>query len=229
MKAIINRLIADLKWRLSAAGRSYRPKPKERASWSALRIPRIAPLLLWGAYMMFAVLGVGAGGFSLAGPQWGWLQYLLFSWPGWVLSFLLLFSGTKALNRQFEVRAYARLLRQNERFTLVEYAKYLRRQIRRAREDPALGGPAEVARLEQLHQKLSQLLRGGAGVEPLPVASALAEEADLAQAVVQSYEEFQADAFAELDERLPGELRQRVEELDREAEQARRRMAGREG
>lgn len=221
MNAIIDRLIADLKWRLSGAGRKFKPKNKERESWGALRIPGIAPLLVWGAYMLFAVLGIGAGNLQLAGPQWNWLIYLLFNWPGWALTFLLAFHGTKVLNRGLEVKAYANLLKRNERFTLVEYTKYLMRQIQRAREDQALGGPAEVARLEQLHQKLNKLLRGGAGVDPLPVAGILTEEADLAQAVGQSYEEFQADEFAELDERLPGELRQRVEELDREVEQAR--------
>jgi len=221
MKAIIDRLIEDLKWRLSKAGRKFKPKKQEREGWGALRIPGIAPMLVWGAYMMFAVLGIGGGNLQFAGPQWDWLMYLLFSWPGWALSFILAFHGTRLLNNKLEVNAYAKLLKRNERFTLVEYTKYLMRQIQRAREDPALGGPAEVARLEQLHRKLNQLLRGGAGKEPLPVASILAEEADLAQAVVQSYEEFQADEFAELDERLPGELRQRVEELDREVEQTR--------
>jgi hypothetical protein len=227
MNAIIDRLVMDLKWRLSAAGRKFRPKRKESESWGALRIPRIAPLLVWGAYIMFAVLGIGSGNPQLALPQW--LIYLLFSWPGWVLSFILAFHGTKLLNRKLEVKAYARLLTRSERFTLVEYTKYLMRQIQRAREDPALGGPAEVARLEELHRKLNQLLRGGAGKEAAPVASALAEEADLAQAVVQSYEEFQADEFAELDERLPGELRQRIEELDREAAQARTKRGELEG
>jgi hypothetical protein len=224
MKAIVDRLIADLKWRLSAPGRKFQPKAKERASWGAPRVPGSVPWLVWGAYMLFAVVGVGSGSMALAPPQWDWLIYLLFDWPGWVLSFILVFNGAKALNQLLEVQAYARLLRRNERFTLVEYAKYLLRQVQRAREDPALGGPAEVARLEQLHRKLSLLLRGGAGVDPLPVASALAEEADLAQAVVQSYE-VQQNAFAELDQRLPGQLRQRVEELDREVEQARGRIA----
>jgi hypothetical protein len=229
MKAIIDRLVTDLKWRLSAAGRKLRPKKKERESWGALRIPLIAPLLVWGAFMMFAVLGIGGENLQLAGPQWSWLIYLLFSWPGWILSFILAFHGTRLLNRKLAVNAYARLLKRNERFTLVEYTKYLMRQIQRAREDPALGGPAEVARLEQLHRKLNQLLRGGAGKESVPVSSALAEEADLAQAVVESYEEFQADEFAELDERLPGDLRQRVEELDREVERSRTRHGELEG
>jgi len=218
MTAMIDRLIADLKWRLSAAGRKFAPKQKERDSWGALRIPGIVPWLVWGAYMMFAVLGIGGGDLQLVGPQWNWLIYLLFNWPGWILSFILVARGAKALNRKLEVNAYAKLLRRNERFTLVEYTKYLMRQIQRAREDPALGGPQEVARLEQAHRKLNRLLRGGAAKEAIPVASTLAEEADLAQAVVQSYEEFQQDALADLDNRLPTELRQKVEELDREVE-----------
>jgi hypothetical protein len=47
--------------------------------------------------------------------------------------------------------------------------------------------------------------------------STLADEADLAEAVVQTYEEGRRDPLAELDARLPAELRQRVQELEREA------------
>lgn len=217
MIAMIDRLIADLKWRLTAAGKKFKPKPKERASWGAPQIPGLVPWLVWGAYMLFATLGVDLGNLPFAMPEW--LAYLLFNWPGWILSFILVSRGVKALNRMLEVRTYGKLLRRNERFTLVEYTKYLMRQIQRAREDPALGGPDEVARLELAHRKLNKLLRGGAGKETTPVASTLTEEADLAQAVVQSYEEFQGDPLAELDNRLPDELRQKVEELDREVEQ----------
>ena len=222
MKAIIQRLIDDLKWRLTKAGRKYRPKAKERESWAPMRIPTIVPLLIWGAYLTFALLGVGPGGIeSLAAPGWEWLLHILLGWPGWVLSFILLAKGTKALNRNFELGAYAKLLNKNERFTLVEYTKYLHRQIQRAGEDPSLGGPAEVARLRELRNKLHELLRQGAGEDMLPVESALSEEVDLAEAVVQAYEQTSVDIVADLDERLPGELRQRVEELDREVEQSR--------
>jgi hypothetical protein len=154
-------------------------------------------------------------------PALAWLVSVLLGWPGWILSFILLFQGNKAINKSLEIKAYAKLLRQNERFTLVEYAKYLHRQIQRASEDPALGGPAEVARLREMRNKLHSLLRKGAGKDMIPVMSTLSEEVDLAEAVVQAYEPLEeSQLFADLDERLPGELRQRVEALDLEVEQS---------
>lgn len=214
MTDIIARLTADLRWRLTAAGKGRRPKKKERASWGAFKIPEAAPLLLWGGYMAFAALGTGWG--SGQGPLPEWVMFLLFSWPGWIVSFLLLTGATKWLNREAEIRAYSRLLTRNERFTLVEYNKYLRRQIERARSDPALGGAGEVRRLEETQRKLQQLLRGGAG-RGVTVESPLSEEAALAEAIVESYEAAGADPLAELDARLPADLKARVEELEREA------------
>lgn len=226
MKAIVQRLIADLRWRLSKAGRKYKPKATELESWAPLRVPVIVPLLIWGAYMTFALLGVGPHGIeSLAAPGWEWLLHVLLGWPGWVLSFILLSKGTTALNQSLVLKAYAKLLNHNERFTLVEYTKYLHRQIQRAGEDVSLGGPAEVTRLRELRNKLHELLRQGAGDDRLPVESALSEEVDLAEAVVQAYELPSVDLVADLDERLPGELRQRIEELDLEVEQSRENRA----
>lgn len=214
MSDIVTRLTADLRWRLSAAGRRQQPKRKERSSWGAFRIPTSAPLMLWVGYVAYAVLGTGDLGALALMPEW--LMFLLFNWPGWIGSFLLLTGVSRALNREAEVRAYRKLLARNERFTLVEYSKYLRRQIERAKADPGLGGPAEVTRLEGTQRKLNELLRGGAGLTPA-VDSPLSAEADLAEAVVQSYEEAGADPLAELDARLPEELRSRIEELEQDS------------
>jgi len=60
------------------------------------------------------------------------------------------------------------------------------------------------------------LLRDGAGYG-LPAAEGeLAKEASVAEALVTTYTEAKRDPLTELDIRLPEELRQRVEKLDRE-------------
>jgi len=211
MSDIVNRLTADLRWRLSAAGKRQRPKRKERESWGAFRIPTAVPLLLWVVYFSaFGLFGVDVLRPYL--PEW--LHFLICSWPGWIASFFILTGLARWANRRAEIGAYQRLLNRNERFTLVEYSKYLRRQVERAKAEPGLGGPAEVARLEDTQRKLNELLRSGAGAAPA-VDSPLSAEADLAEAVVQAYEEAGSDPLEELDARLPAELRTRIEELER--------------
>ena len=211
MSDIITRLTADLRWRLSAAGKRHQPKRKERATWGAFRIPTAVPLLLWAVY--FSAFGLF--GMDVLRPYMPeWLHFVVCSWPGWIASFLLLTGLARWVNRRAEVHAYRRLLKSNERFTLVEYSKYLQRQIERARTEPGLGGPAEVARLEGTQRKLNELLRSGAGEGPA-VDSPLSAEADLAEAVVQAYEDAGSDPLEELDARLPAELRTRIEELER--------------
>jgi len=220
MKGIIERLSADLRWRLGRAPKKHKPKRKERDSWGGYRIPGLAPFLLLGAYVTYSMMGAGAMLPYFQG--WEWLHFLLFSWPGWIAAVVITGSVVKNVNNWFMLKAYTKHLEQSERFTLVEYYKYLDRQVVRAREDSALGGPAEVTRLRQLQQQLRELLHKGAGKDTLTVESTLSEEADFAEAVVEAYEEIKADPLQELDERLPGELRQRLEELDREVEGHRR-------
>jgi hypothetical protein len=108
------------------------------------------------------------------------------------------------------------LLAKNERFSLVEYNRYLSRRIKQAQEDTALGGAAEVARLKELQGQFVEMLRSGLGEGGLPVSSEIAEEADFAAAHIQAYRELAADPVDQLDTRMPEELMARVEELERE-------------
>jgi len=214
MNAIIERLAGHLKWRKSAAGKKYRPKKKERVKWGAFQIPQMAPLLVWCSYLTYALLG--APGLTNL-PDW--LHFMLFNWPGIIAAFFLLTAGTRQLNSNLENKAYQQLLEQNERFTLVEYARYLSRQIDLAEEDPSLGGPEEVKRLREVRGKLTKILRESAKQDSVPIDSTLAREAELAELVVESYEIVpEDDPLKELDERLPDELKQRVEELEQEME-----------
>jgi hypothetical protein len=219
MKGIIDRLTADLRWRLGKSPKKFRPKRKEHASWGGFSIPSLAPLLLWGAYFTYALMGAPGLGQYFQG--WEWLSLLLFQWPGWIISWLVIHSAARSINNWFLVKAYSRLLDQSERFTLVEYYKYLGRQAERAKDNPALGGPAEVVRLRQLQAKLRALLEKGIGKDTRPIESTLSEEAEFAEAVVEAYQELSADPLKQLDERLPGELRQQLEELDQEVERRR--------
>ncbi|MBN2082438.1 hypothetical protein JW859_09555 [bacterium] len=225
MNAIIERLVEHLKWRKSAAGKKYRPKKKERVRWGAFQIPQMAALLVWASYLTYALLGA-PGLTNLAAG----LDFVLFDWPGIIGLLLLLTAGTRQLNSHLENKAYEQLLEQNERFTLVEYARYLSRQIELAQDDPSLGGPAEVERLQVLRGKLTKILRESAKEDSVPIDSTLAREADLAELVVESYEIVpEEDPLKELDERLPDALKQRVEELEQELEAHPVRRHEREG
>ena len=209
MNELICRLMADLRWRLSAAGRPFRPAAKEQQSWGTLTIPAVVPVLLWPIVVALAYIALS----SLQVPSLAdiVLPMVILAAP------FGLFWARSLATRSAALRAYRQLLEHNERFVLAEYSKYLKRQVQRAQQDPALGGPAEVQRLQDAQQRLNQLLRQGAGLDEMPLRSSIADDADLAEAIVQTYEEGRRDPLNELDARLPVELRQRVEELEREA------------
>jgi hypothetical protein len=205
MNEVIAKLVRDLAWRLRRGGAQYRPSKEESARWGAFSIPWLAPLLVWPA-LCSTVLVLTSG---------TWLGSAEFQPLLWVATPFFLYWLRGTLNLRFQVGAYRRLLAQNERFMLVEYAKYLKRQIARARDEPALGGSAEVRRLQELHGRLSQMLQQGAGTETKPLRSDLASEADLAEATIEAYSAASQTELAALDARLPQGLRQRIEELDR--------------
>lgn len=218
MSDIVNKLVADLKWRLSGAGKKHRPKAKEVQSWGAMVIPRAVPWLVWLSYTIFVTVG---------SETYFWLRieefpgYIIGGPVGIVLAGLLVSFVTRKINTSFALKAYQGLLDSKERFTLVEYSRYLRRQISRAKEDETLGGEAEVARLKELDIKLRQLLKAGAGKEGTTIASDLSEEAELAEALVETYGELLSDPLEKLDSRLPQELLASIEAL--EQEEARRK------
>lgn len=211
MTDLVRKLVADLKWRLSPAGRKYRPGKREALSWAPFRIPLGGAFLAWAAYLLFSILGAGQ---LLNLPDLAHL--LIFGWPGWLATALLVFKGIPVLNRRFLVNAYRGLLENNERFSLVEYNRYLSRRIKQARADTSLGGAAEVARLKELQGQFVEMLRSGLGEGGLPVSSEIAEEADFAAAHIQAYRELAADPLEQLDTRMPEALMARVEELERE-------------
>jgi len=208
MSELIDKLVADVHWRFTAAGRQFKPNAKEVQSWGGFVIHWSIPLLLWLPVSFLLYLLVAS--MDSQALLEGLLPFLIMAAP------VGLFAGRKSLQRSASVVAYRKLLEGNERFVLSEYSKYLRRQITRAQADLTLGGPAEVARLSAIYSRLHALLKQGVGLEGAPLRSALAEEADMAEAVVQSYEEGRRDPLAELDARLPAELRQRIQELERE-------------
>lgn len=211
MTDLVRKLVADLRWRFSSAGKKFRPKRKETESWGSFRIPRRVTLLVWIAFMLFATVGAPD---LLQLPEK--LQLVLFGWPAWLASAIVLFSGAAALNRRFVISAYRDLLQKNERFSLVEYNRYLSRRISQARQDPSLGGDAEVRRLKAVQKQFVEMLQGGLGEAGLPISSVLSEEAAFAEAHIQAYREFNADPLEQLDSRLPAGLMARVQELERQ-------------
>lgn len=211
MTDLIKKLVKDMKWRLSPAGRRYRPKKQEIEKWAPFKIPGIVPALAWIAFLAFC-----AGGAHQMFDMSELAMLLAFGWPAWILSGLLLFKGVSALNRNFVVKAYRGLLERNERFSLVEYNRYLTRRIKQAQDDSSLGGPGEVARLRELQAQFIEMLRGGLGTEGHPVESEISQETEFAEAYIQSYREMAADPMDKLDSRLPPDLMERVQELERQ-------------
>lgn len=206
MKELVDKLLADLRWRFTPAGRPYKPTTKEIQSWGTLSIPWSVPLLLWPVvgllwYGIFELVG-------LQSLEEGIMPFLIIS----ALPFLYWLRGQT--ERASSLRCYTKQLQRNERFVLAEYAKFLKRQIARAQLDPALGGAAEVRRLFELQQRMQQLLKKDLSLDGQPLPSSLAEEANLAQSVIEVYEAGSQDPLAALDARLPAELRQQIEELD---------------
>ena len=199
-----------MRWRLTRAGKEFKPSRKERDAWGVFRFPPLASILIWLGLMPFIVIG--------ADELFTYDLDAVVGILGTGLLTFLLTSGVHQFNKSMIMRTYRSLLKRNERFTLVEYARYLRRQIKRAQKDPALGGPAEVARLQAVYRKLNELLHKGAGNELFPLESQLSKEAELAEAVVETYNLPRRDELAELDSQLPPNIRERLAELELEAE-----------
>ena len=219
MKELVDKLIADLRWRFTPAGRPYKPAAKEVQSWGTLSVPWGVPLLLWpvGGAVLFGL-------FELIGVrdlEEGLMPFLILA------ALPLLYWLRTYAQRASSIRCYRKLLQRNERFVLAEYSKFLKRQIARAQLDPALGGDAEVRRLYELQQRMQQLLKQDLRIDGQPLPSTLAEEANLAQSVIEVYEVGTKDPLADLDARLPTELRQRMEDLDRQVGPSQRQRESR--
>jgi hypothetical protein len=209
MNDLVDKLVADVRWRLKRGGREFRPSLKEREAWGAFRFPPFASCLLWIGNFIFS---------CFAADQIGDDTGILFWLCSNTITTLTFTVGVDYFNKFMIERSYRNLLQTNERFTLVEYAKYIKRQIKRARLDPALGGAAEVQRLQAVYNKLNVLLQKGAGNELFSVESHLSKEADLAEAVVETYNITEQDDLAALDSQLPTNIRERLAELELEVE-----------
>lgn len=214
MKQIAQRLVADMRWRMSAAGKRFRPSRKEMDSWGASAIPFTAPLF-GGCAMQAVLLGAVISAFDANAIPAGFLMLLLT-----LAAPFAAFGLSSRFQRAGDLKRYARLVQTNERFALIEYSKLLERQIQVARSSPALGGPDELAKLTELHSRITALIREGAGRQRNSGPSALASEATLAESVLEAYSVGNNDGLAELDARLPDELRSRLDELDAEAGKA---------
>jgi hypothetical protein len=208
---IIQRLLADLGWRLSAAGGRYKPSRQEVATWGGTQLNWGLKLLGGcGVQLISLVLFMATYKFVMAIA----ILFFLLMFLGLPLAFI--FGGP--IQRGLDMAAYRKRLERNERFTLIEYSRLLSRQIEMAQYDPTLGGPQEVARLRSLQDRIVQLIQSGASLDGTDQSSALSAEAQLAEAVLESYNMDEDQELQALDARLPAELRSKLEDLDREAQ-----------
>ena len=221
MRDAAQRLVQDLKWRLSPAGRKYRPDARTLKSWGVTEVHSSVPVLLWFAWFFASIII----GFNLEWPMA--ISLILFGPPSWIAAGYLFNSWIKKMNHARITKAYKQILDGNERFLLIEYTRYIRRKIRLAESDPVLGGPDEVKRLKQTHRKLRQILeKGRQGDSVFPVRSILGDEADFAESLIEVYDRPEdEDPLAELDARLPDDIRSRLDEFEDDNRAAdRRRM-----
>jgi hypothetical protein len=212
MNNIIDRLIADLRWRQGPQAGPHRLTRREAESWGAQTIGWPVKFFSGCAFQLMAL-----GLCSLLADINNALS-LLFLIPlflGTPLSFWLF----GYVQRAADVAAYRRKLLKNERFTLVEYSHLLTRHIAMAQRDPALGGQREVERLTNLRGQLLELIDSGVGLAGGPQATTLGEEAQLAESLLETYSVAKDDGLKDLDARLPEELRSRLADLDRGAQQ----------
>lgn len=219
MSQITDRLVADMRWRLSPAGRRHQPGRRERESWGSGAIPAAGPIM-GGCAVQAITLGLAISAFDKDFIVGGLLLLFLFcaALPG---AFML----RGRVQTKADLAAYRKLLETNERFALVEYSRLLGRQIQAARADPSLGGPAEVARLTELLGKINQLIQEGAGHEKHGSQSLIASEAVLAESIVEVYSVGKDDGLAGLDARLPDELRARLDSTETPAPRDRGKSA----
>jgi len=218
MTEVIERLVADMRWRLSPAGGKYRPSLREAASWGALLISWPVKLLS-GCGVSILALGGLVATIDVDKAVGVIMMCIMF------LGVPLAFGLSSLIQRAFNMAAYKKQLMTNERFTLVEYSRLLQRHIDMAQRDPTLGGPQEVARLRGLLDRIVKLLESGAGLDGTQQHSTLGDEAVLAESVLESYNIAQDDGLKDLDARLPDELRAQLQDVDREAQQKPGRQA----
>jgi hypothetical protein len=217
MTEVIERLLADMRWRLSPAAGRYRPSNREAASWGALQIAWPTKLLS-GCGLMIVSLGGLVALDKVLEPLAVVCMCVMF------LGIPIAFWASSLMQRSFNLKAYKKMLESNERFTLVEYARLLQRHIEMAQRDPALGGAKEVARLQGLQAEIVKLLESGAGLDGTEQQSTLGDEAELAESLLESYN-IGKDEMQELDSRLPDELRAKLQEVDRAAHSKPERQA----
>ena len=213
MQDIIAKLLKDLRWRLGPHGKGYRPTAKEMAQWQVKPIP--SGWITAGWFGLMAAVSLGSCGIVLEEP-WAGVPLI-------VVAGLISLAGVGYLEDRLKylakLKAFRRKLENNERFVLLEYAKYLQRQLKRSKKDASLGGEAERTRIEGLLERLNHLLQEGAARNDWTmIPSKLATEADAAEALVATYEELASDDLTALDERLPSELRERLEGLEQTGE-----------
>jgi hypothetical protein len=211
MKEVIERLVADLRWRQGPTAGPHRLSRREAESWGAATIGWPVKFFSGCGFQLMAI-----GFFSLLsdGENPIVLLALLPVFLGTPLSFWLF----GYIQRSMDAATYRKKLLANERFALVEYSQFLSRQIEMARRNPSLGGQREVERLLGLRTRLIQLIDSGTGLAGGQQATTLGEEAELAEAILETYSAGKDDGLKDLDARLPPELRSRLEDVEREAQ-----------
>jgi hypothetical protein len=202
MNEAVAKLVDDLVWRIRRGTAKYRPSDKEIASWAPFTVHGAVPILVSFVLPAFAAFSNLSEDAAIA---------------IWLASIPLLYWLRGVINFRCKLGAYKRLLLNNERFMLVEYSKYLKRQISRVRDEPVLGGDAEVRRLKELQERFNAMLQQGVSKDNKAMRSNLADEADLAEAMLETYNTGAKDELAALDARLPADLRERIADLDRES------------
>jgi hypothetical protein len=219
MKEIVKRLGEDMRWRLSAAGKAFAPKPKERDSWGGKRVSGALSCLSW---LALSVLTFGVvNGIMLSGADAGALvgiARIMVAAPAVVIINLILlpvvFVGGRALEKRWDLAQYRSLLSANERFMLSEYARYLERQARRTQLGELRGGSSEAVKLAAAAAQVREILAAKVPAEQkhsLPLGT---DEA-LAQSVVEAYGLLTNDPLRELDARLTEQQRLKVADLER--------------
>jgi len=199
MKQVLDRVLRDMRWRLSAAGSRFEPTRPQWEAWGVRDFPWGLPLL--AGCLIPIVLTFALSALS----QWFAFAAGYFCVPLALIGAALGFGLRGVLHRQMIFWAYRRQLKASEYFVLAEYTNMLRRQQEISPGNSAFTA-GEVQTLRSLAARATEL---GRELTSRQVLAGLG--ADIGSGRRPSGGD---------DRRLPPDVRTRLVGLEKEARQA---------
>ena len=134
MKQVIDRLLRDMRWRLTPAADHHEPARKEWEAWGVRELPWWMPVL--GGCLLPMIV---TGALSMLNTYIAWASEY-FWLPVAVVGAVVGFGLRGVVHRRIIYWAYKKQLASSERFALTEYALFLKRHTELSDANPARRG-----------------------------------------------------------------------------------------